>query len=487
MTNKPQISTAERQTNDNLVELGAGSGAVKQANDINNKINTLEDSLDDLQSELNEINMSVEQGLNRLGDSDLDLTAKVSETYKRLGEIDKTYKALSSISAEIDSEVKKLTVEISDVTVQSAAELENLQAASSTQYSQLNDQHGQLMQRVNGLVKNSKQTHEQLTQSINNNTQALLKFEEQLIGEIDVLTDETQKRDDELADKLSKAEKTIAGNKASILKLQGVDTALDKRAAELEKTTTELTEQSRAHQDSLHRLDARAGELAYTVEQLQVQSKKQSEQIIEIQVNASLLSRTLAALAHTEKRHFGIVSGVLALLVLVVAGIVYYQHGVNGSDAQRIASTQTNIASINNQLLHVDQQLQKVDEQLQGVDDQVVSLDGRMNHIAPSSQFGKDNVIHGPEWLAAQPADNFAVLLASTGNKQELYEIAQHYKRYFSDALSYYSVDTRRGQRHVLVYGSYANNAEAASNLWRMPRYINRHQPMITRIGDIQK
>ena len=501
MSNKPQASTTEQGTNGNLVELGAESSSVKQARDINRKIDTLEHSLDDLQTQLTEINQSVGEGLERLDDSDLDLNAKVTETYKRLGQIDQTYKALATISEEIDSEVKKLTDEISGVAEQSAAELENLQASSSAQYSQLNEQHGQLVQRINELVKHSKQTHEKLTESINNNTHALLTLERHLVDEIDVLSDETQKRDDELADKLDKAEQAIASNKASILKLQAVDTALDKRAAELEKTSRELTAHSRAHQESLKQLDARSGELAYAVEQLQVRGKKHEEQIIELQVNTSVLSRTLAALARTEKRHFGILAIVLALLALVVAGLSYYQNGVNGNEAQRVATAQSDITAINNKLQNVDTQLQQVDTrlgqvdaqvqqvdaQVQKVDDQAASLDGRLNHISPFTQFGKDNVIHGPEWLAAQPVDNYAVLLASTGSKQDLYEIAQQYNRHLRDSLAYYTVDSLRGQRYILVYGSFANQAEAASSLWRMPPYISRHRPQLTRIGDIAK
>ena len=53
--------------------------------DINNKISSLDTDLAQLRAELLTINNSVEEGLDRLGDTDTDLTAKVSETYKRLG------------------------------------------------------------------------------------------------------------------------------------------------------------------------------------------------------------------------------------------------------------------------------------------------------------------------------------------------------------------------------------------------------------------
>jgi septal ring-binding cell division protein DamX len=174
---------------------------------------------------------------------------------------------------------------------------------------------------------------------------------------------------------------------------------------------------------------------------------------------------------------------------------------VNGSDVQQVASAQTDIAAINSKLQtvdtqlqqvdtrlgQVDTQLQEVDTQVQKVDDQAASLDGRLNHISPFSQFGKDNVIHGPEWLAAQPADNYAVLLASSGSKQGLYEYAQRYNRYLRDSLAYYTMDSTWGQRYVLVYGSFANQSEAAASLWRMPPQLSMQRPTLTRIGDLQK
>jgi ElaB/YqjD/DUF883 family membrane-anchored ribosome-binding protein len=119
----------------------------------------LESNLSELQAELDIINKSVDEGLERLSDSDLDLTSKVSETYKRRGEIDNTYKALLIISENIDSEVKKLTTEVEDVATQSAADLEN-------HNSKMTEQHEQLVDRVNELVRHSQESNTQLTQNI---------------------------------------------------------------------------------------------------------------------------------------------------------------------------------------------------------------------------------------------------------------------------------------------------------------------------------
>jgi len=76
------------------------------SNDINTKITALDTDLLQLREELSTINSSVEEGLDRLGDTDTDLTAKISETYKRLGEIDNAYKSLIEISSRIDNDIQ---------------------------------------------------------------------------------------------------------------------------------------------------------------------------------------------------------------------------------------------------------------------------------------------------------------------------------------------------------------------------------------------
>ena len=473
MTKSQHTGAKSLDANNNLIQLEADSAAVKQANDINNKLNTLEDSLDKLQSELDTVNENVEVGLECLNDNDLDLTAKVSETYKRLGDIDSTYQSLSAISNEIDSEVKKLTVEISDVADQTASNLENLETSSLQQYTALTEQHQQLIERVNKLVKNSQDTHTQLTESIEQNTQSLLNLKKQLIGEIDSLTSATQERDDELDAKLSEAEKNIATNSANIIKMQAVDAALDKRASKLEQTTTTLIEQGKAHQVALQQLDDRCFDLDTSVRQLQVKTNKHEEQIIDLQVTSAVMGRNLAALATKVKQNFWFSSAILLILALMIAGISYNQNMINSKDVQQFAGVKTELATIN--------------QKLTTVDDQLSSVDGRLNYTSPFSQFGGDNTIHGPQWLATQAANRFAIQVASTTSKKELYTIAQRYSYYFKQNLSYYKLNTTQGERYVLVYGSFASNAEANSALWNMPQQINFQRPIVSRIGDIQK
>jgi hypothetical protein len=69
--------------------------AVDHGKDINARIGLLVSSLSELKAEFDDINKTIEEGILRLCDSDLDLTSKVSVPDKRLGEIENTCKVIS--------------------------------------------------------------------------------------------------------------------------------------------------------------------------------------------------------------------------------------------------------------------------------------------------------------------------------------------------------------------------------------------------------
>ncbi len=495
MTNKQQLHTDEAPPDNNLIHLEKETRTAGHAKDINAKIGLLEASLGELQTELDVINKSVDAGLERLSDSDLDLTSKVSETYKRLGEIDNTYRALSAISDNIDSEVKKLTAEIEDVASQSATDLEN-------HNSQFTEQHEQLVERVNGLVRHSHETNSQLTQNIKDNTSALLKLEKELVAEIDSLASTTKERSDDI-------EKELESSKARILQLQSVDDALEKRAASLETTAADLTQKGKVLGTSIDLLDMRTDELSVIVDKLLEDSEKHSSLISVLQNKSVELAVSIKALAGTENKHFKILSGFLLVAILAIAGLYFYHQSEMSHDAivtaertqvvdQHISSlqqgnmksavtlaeVQDNLVALNDRL---DDEVTTLNGKLQAMDDQAQTLDGRISNMSPFSQIGSDNVIHGPQWLAQQPADNFAIQVASVTDKKDLYDIAERYNHYLKDVLSYYTDKSGQAEKYVLVSGGYASEREAAAVISRLPRYVNFQRPALARMAEVQK
>ncbi len=484
MTNEHKLLNDRAPPTDNLIHLENETRTIGQATDINAKIGLLENSLSDLQTELDAINRSVDQGLERLNDSDLDLTSKVTETYKRLGEIDNTYKALSSISENIDKEVRKLTVEIEEVATQSATDLESHNV-------QMTEQHEQLVARVNDLVAHSHETNSQLAQSIKDNTDAVLKLEKELVAEIDALASSTSERHDDL-------EKQLEASKARILQLQAVDDALEKRAASLETTAARLTQAGKELEASIGLLDIRADELSNVVDKLLEDSEKHFSLIGTLQDKSVELAMSMRALAGTENRHFKILSGLLALAILAISGLFFYHQSEMSHDAmvtaertgvvdQQIAGLQQDDLRSAATLAEVQDNLVAMSEKLQAMTDQADSLDGRISSMSPSSRIGRSNVIHGPQWLSRQPADQYAIQVAAFTDKKAMYDIAQRYNRYLNDELSYYTVKSGLVDKYVLVSSGYATESEADAVLWQLPRRVSFQRPEKTRISEIQQ
>jgi len=503
MTNEQRVSSDESPSNNKLIHLDSDVTRTNRANDINNKINHLETILSDLQGELEAVNKSVEEGLDRLSDNDLDITAKVSETYKRLGEIDGTYKSLSKISDDIDSEVKKLTAEIEIVVEQSAAELDRVESSSSAQIEETKQQHEQLVVRVNDLVDQSRETNRELTNSIKKNTDALLALEKQLVAEIDALANATEERDNEIADEVESAKKAIEKNKARIIQMQAVDEALSKRSTALEIAAAELTDKSRKIESSVGLLDARTSDISAAVIKLQEKSDQQASLISGIQKTAEEMARSLLALTNTEKFHFRSVSGALLLVVLLVTTLYFYQNSINEDYSaltatrnqmvdQKVVSLQQQNTITNDKLMAMNEKLEgdikKTNSKLLDLNDQADSLDGRLNRVSPFSQFGRDNVIHGPQWLAGQPSNKLVIQLSMVSDKKALYEIAQRYSYHLKqEQMAYYTVKTAQGEKYVLTYGSFASNAEVSAVLYRLPHYINRQQPNVVAMTEVQR
>lgn len=106
--------------------------------------------------------------------------------------------------------------------------------------------------------------------------------------------------------------------------------------------------------------------------------------------------------------------------------------------------------------------------------------------MRPHCTFGNDNVIHGQEWLAQQPADHYTIHLATTADKQELYKIAERYHNRLNDELAYLPVMVDRAQRYALLYGNYKSQNEADATLNQLPRIIQRRRPSVHSMKQVQ-
>ena len=524
------LTTTDRATTDNnnafddneskLLKFDE-SNTVSTGNDINTKITALDTDLAHLRAELGAINSSVEEGLDRLGDTDTDLTAKVSETYKRLGEIDNSYKSLIDISSRIDTDIKQLNGDVSDVATQSASGIKNLEQSTIAQSHEFSQKNQIVASRVSQLVETSKLTSELLEQKIQSSTEAMLKIETRVISEIETLSAST-------TDKAKSIEVSVDSNKAKILKLQSVDEAIIKRATTLEISSAELTVKSQDMQSSVEKLQRSTSMLSSGLSELQKQTalleeltSKHGTLIGGLQKASSDLSEKLALLATRESKHFNIFT-VSFLLLLVATAIIYFAQqsqfdSVDKTFAAQSEVVDSKIVSLQQQQTtsnieatesltalenkidvlnaamqeEISKELALVDYKMQSMQDQVQSVEGRFNNDSPFSQIGNDNVIHSAQWIAELPAENFTVQLAYVGDTATLYKLADQYNHYLKDSLSYFEVNESNDRgaavtKYVLLSGNYATQQQAVAQINSMPRYIDMQQPVVRNIGSVQ-
>lgn len=482
-----------------------GNNVVTPGKDINTKITALDTDLAQLRAELGTINNSVEEGLDRLGDTDTDLTAKVSETYKRLGEIDNAYKALIEISSRIDSDIQKLNGDVSTVAVQSATGIKTLEQSTIAQSNEFTHKNEQVVSRVNHLVETSKLTGDLLSQKIQTTTEKMLQFETQVVAEIENLSNTTKDKTDTIVS-------SVESNKAKILKLQSVDEAIIKRATTLEISSAELTVKSQDIQASVDQLQHSTSSLSSALDMLKEKTRaleditsNHASLIGGLQKASSDLGDKLAVLAGRESKHFNIFTGSFLLLLIVTAVIYFSQQSqfditdamIAGNsekvDSQIVASVSTSetLSALEDKVEQLNsamqQEIDQVDHKMKTMQDQVQSVDGRITNDSPFSQIGNDNIIHGEQWIAELPNQNFAVQLAFVDSKSTMYELAQHYNYYLQDALSYFEVEDSGATKFVLLSGNYATQQQAADKIQSMPRYINMQQPVVKKLDDVQK
>jgi len=487
---------------DEVAEVSSGS-------DINNKINTLDLDLAKLRAELAIINDSVEEGLDRLSDTDTDLTAKVSETYKRLGEIDNAYKSLLDISSSIDSDIRRLNGDVSSVAKESATGIKNLEQSTIEQSNAFAEKNEQVASRVNQLVETSKLTNDLLNEKIQSATSNMLQIEENVIAEIESLSNTTQEKTELL-------DNAVETNRAKILKLQSIDEAIIRRATTLEITSAELSVKSKQLEESVDDLQTNSDELSRGIEALRQHTHDLEQKINThgkliggLQKASTGIAANVAALADREKRHFNLVGSGFVLLLIVTAALYFTQQNQFGMNDRQIANLQqvqssaeltkedalaqleTKINAMNQSIQQdVKKEITRMNRAVQDTQDQVQSVEGRLNQASSFSHIGDDNTIHGKQHINEVPAQNYSVQVAYVDNKDSMYAIAQRYNDYLKDKLFYFEVPVGSSAavktNYVLLSGNYTSNQQAVAASQAMPTYIERQRPVIRQFESVQ-
>lgn len=503
---KLETDSSATDAKDNLLSM-QDSGKEKQVMEINKQMTALEGSISKLTKKMNATNKQVKSDVERLTTSDAEISEKVADTYRQLAEVETTFFDLNNQSNQITSDLKKVNKTIKAFEKSSSEALNDAVEFQSEINEGFKHLHEDIIKRAEKLSKNAKTISTKLTKSIEANSKALADLEAKIVLELENLAKSSESRDNKLDDRISASNDEISSQKAKMLLMQSVDESLQKRATSLEQTSEKLIADSQSLKDSTAVLDVLTSKLSTDVEaleahtaQLAEENIKQQGQIDGLQKETQSITRTLLALATLEKKHFKFLAGgSLFLLLAVIASFFYAEYARDTEQAVEVQRNEvineqvtdlqnkvedeqmasqvfySEILELQTNLNEVKSELQVKTEQIKAdmveMNDEVESLDGRVQYLAPLYNFGSDNTIHGSQWLAKLDESKLSIKVADVADKQDMYEIAQRYNRYFTEELAYFKT---ADDRYTLIYGGNFNDQQQVeSTLRKMPRYIN--------------
>ncbi len=473
--------TSETKGQDNLINMQSGNKE-KQVLEINKQMTSLESSLENLNKKLNSTNRQIKSDVERLTHSDAEITDKVAETYKQLGVMDITFQELNEQSSQINADLKKVNTTIKALeksTTESLAQAVDQQLSINDEFKQV---HVDLIERAEKLSKKANTISKKLDKSIQENHKALADLEARIVEDLKSVAQSSEDRDSKLDSKITSANEAISQQKAKMLLMQNVDEALDKRATALEQTSEQLLRDSEELKTSTEVLDVLTTKLSEDVSALEDHTANLQEQ-------TDSLGRSLLALAKLEKKHFFALGGFSLALLLAIVGLYFYGEYQRDTEAALEASRNSvineDVADLQNrvqdeqlasqvfykEITGLEQSIDQIKSEMQDMNDQVESIDGRFEYFAPLYSFGTDNTIHGSQWIAKLNPEHKSIKIGTLADKQELYEIASRYNRYFTEDLGYF---VTTDQQYTLIYGGKFENDQQLENVLRtMPRYMN--------------
>ena len=468
--------------------------------EINQQMSMLEESIEVLDEKLTTTNQQIQSDVERLTDSSADITERFTTTYKQLGIIEASLQQLSTESGRLNTELEQVNTNIRVFEQEAAAALDN---AVETQ-SEVNDtfrlNHEEIVERAKKLSQKASELSSKLTKSINENSKALAELEDRIVSELETVAHASEQRDAELNNRISSISEGLSNQKAKMLLMQDADTALANRATALEATSARLVIDSARLQETTEELNVITDKLGADIEALKAHTRQLAEQntrqegfINSLMDRTTILSNSLLALSRTEKMHFNIMSVISLLIILALVAVYYIYQQQREQDlmiqSSRDMAMSQDVVLLQGQLINeqvakerlqqevvdLQQNIVHMEGQIKGMNDQVESLDGRVQYLAPLRSFGIDNTIHGSHWLQQLQPDSYSIHVATVADKQDMYDIAQRYSRYFKDELAYY-ID--QDQRYHLIYGGkFITQQDAIQTIRGMPLYIN-HQPL---------
>lgn len=539
-------SPASDGTDNTVVELSNDIGSddtnslASNGQELNQRLSNLEKTLAGLRDELESTSSSFAQAQTLNGSDNEQLGIELQGAREQLKSLEANYEKLgkhssalssqqSEIAESLETRSEALAERIDHLQFELAAQIVKMSDESVKQFDQLSTEQAQLEQRSRELAEQAEQLKDSIDAGITEVRAAVKALEIKLLDQLQVIEAESRQRDRDNAEAIEGVSHTLS---ATAERLEQADAdqqaALKAGMTELDNKLRERTDALQADLDSTNQTVAEHGS---EITALHVNDVVLASQIETLEDTTSKQHQAHLALADRVRSGFRWQYAGLAVLALALLGFVLIQQQ-NWNDAatneaaqqqaineqaavqqQALADTdarQSALKTAVSGLIHeteaqhqrdeqlaanlddaktrLQAQITALNEKLQGLDDQAQSLNGRLNASSPFQQFGDDNVIHGPEWLAKQDASAFMVRLLTVDDKQALYDIADRYSYFLKQKLAWYPVSNASGkQRYVLLAGIYKDETAAQQLIQRMPAPSFDEAPAVESMTAIQK
>lgn len=467
-----QDMTESQTETENLYQLDMTSGQPLPMKNLNAKLSRLEVNLAGLSKRLS----TTDHRLRDLhSDSSLQknqLTGRIDEAHAELQIIQASYEELARQSKKIAKDTESFSLE------------------TRQRFDELDSDHDQLLRRTDILEVRTEQLMESMESRLTAISSTIQALETGFTSELELVGKESELRDQALSDHISEVASTNAAALADLDrrvtgKMDALETGLKQANQDITTlfgTTFDLTEQSDDIQLQLNTVDSRVDSLTTRTEAVEDQNEQQGFDI--------------ARLFETGHRHlqWGIAS---ALVLLLLLGTLFFVDTTRWNAATEASTTLATESVVHgadielNREIVVEQQrlIDALQKQVETITDVSDSANGRITAMSPTRQFGGDNILHGPSWLAAQDAQSYVAVIATVYDKTVLYRIAEHWGHYLTEPLAYYQTLANNRPVFVLAYGTFADAATARSATQRIPSFDRTNpwaRPIIKQMAEIQ-
>lgn len=490
----PPVATAEK---DKLVKLGQGKGKNSPAVDLNSKLSRIEINLTGLTRRLESTDTRL-MNLHFEMKSQKRIEGRIEETHAELQEMQLAYQELIRQAARLGIETNHLAVDLK---------------TQSERLTEQDEEQSQLKRRTELLESKTTQLGESLDSIVTGLNATVQTMETRFSEQIGAVEKASRERDQELAGRIDR----IANGAASALHslANRVTTRTDELDAGLRQTNEDITTLF----GSVNDLSTHTDDLQQQVGVLDVRSQVLEERSDELEHQDEQQQRGIAALFDTTRRHFQWATASLIILLLITAGLGYYQSSRWEQEAAANAQLNKQLAvqneltlknsndlaaienlsiidhaaqaeatkALNTELQAQQEKLAQLQEKIHTIEDKSDSANGRLSAMAPHRQFGDDNIIHGPAWLAQQDPNSYVIRLTTVSDKSALYETAQRWSHYLKDTLAYYETGGDGSKQYVLVYGSFKDMASARQSARGMPPLHRGARPRAEQLQKLQE